>query len=142
MAQSRSFSVPAPLLPAALSVLLVGMYACGSRPGPIVQLEDAHVQHNGGRLYPEHFIVARFRFQGGWTLTGGDQAAFHARSGRSRLYYFADTGAVVAVDGITLRLPAAQHDKWKSASVVLPEKTDHLLRCVEGEVTIDRIEHE
>lgn len=133
---------PAVLVPALISLLLLGMLTVGKSPGSLVQLEDAHVRHTGGRLYPEYFTVARFRFQGGWTFTPGDQATFLIRPGQGRLRYFAVTGAVMTLDGTKLSLSPSPNGKWKTLEVSLPDRHDHVLQAVAGEVTVDRIEHE
>jgi hypothetical protein len=119
-------------------VLAAGAWA-GLQPGPVVELEDAHVEHAGGELYPEMWTVARFRFRGGWTLQSGDSVAFRHRGGMVSLAYYCDQPTVIEVDGETYEVPTGPD--YADLVFVLPETAGdrHKIRCVTGALILDRL---
>lgn len=44
-------------------------------PTRAIELEDPWVEHRGGLLYPERWVIDRTRFRGGWILTEGSSAS-------------------------------------------------------------------
>ncbi len=134
-------SVPAPLIVAALTGLIALGFVAGQEPGRIVQFEDAHVIHDGGDLYPEVFTVARFRFRGGWVVRSGNSMTFLARAGRSRLHYRSASASVIQIGGRAMSLESTG-GRDSSTEVELPLTGRVELRCLSGEVNLDRLEHE
>ena len=61
-------------LGACLPILLVAgtSLAAHRLPTRRVQVEDPYIEHRGGSLWPETWVVARTRFRGGWRLGSGD----------------------------------------------------------------------
>ena len=127
------------LVAATFAVLLTTGFAVARKPGETVELEDAHVRHEGGRLYPEEFTVARFRFRGGWSLGEGERASFRFAGGRSTLWYSADAPATIDLGArrITLQPTAGV---FEAVTIELPSAPDrYTLRCVKGALIVDRI---
>jgi len=60
---------------AALPLLgLAGISLAAHRmPTRVIEVEDPYIVHHGGSLWPEKWVVARTRFQGGWRLRGKDK---------------------------------------------------------------------
>jgi len=131
-----------PVSVALMCVAIVLLVGAGRKPGPVVEFEDAHVEHMGGALYPEQWTVARFRFRGGWALAPGDKLTFKAREGRSVLHYFSTTGALLEVASDELVLPVTLG--WTAVPVTLddvdPER--FTIECISGTAVLDRLQHE
>ncbi len=134
-------AIPAPLVATTLTMLIAIGFTVGRQAGRIVEFEDIHVKHDGGALYPEVFTVARFRFRGGWIVRAGDSLSFLARAGRSRLHYRSDIAAVLQIGGRAISLPSTGGHET-SIDVQLPATGRVDLRCLSGEVNLDRLEHE
>jgi hypothetical protein len=124
---------------AGLCLLIAGLHYVALSPGGVVHFEDSHVRHRGGELHPHVWTVARFLFHGGWTLRPGDQMEFRYRGGESRLFYRAAASAQMLIDDRLVSLPATG-DRFVSIDLTLPEADTHMMRCMSGEVTLDRIE--
>lgn len=108
-------------------------------PGRVVQLEDTHVEHRGGELYPERWTVARFRFRGGWSMPEGAAARFRIEPGDAKLDYRSDQGAVIDLNG--RRWTLAPTEGFGSA-VISIESEEVELSIVEGSLVIDRVTRE
>lgn len=108
------------------------------RPGRIVELEDAHVDHQGGALYPELYTVARFLYRGGWIVNGGESLSFLARGGAATLEYQSEAGATIELAGHAIELPATGRG-YGSVSVVIEQPGRVTLRCLSGSVNLDRL---
>jgi hypothetical protein len=134
-------AVPAPAIVAIAMLLLAFAFEAARRPGRIVQFEHAHVEHQGGELYPELYTVGRFLYRDGWIVRAGDSLSFLVQGGRSQLYYRSTVPSVVEIGGRALSLNSTDgHDT--SVTVELPRSGRVVLRCLSGEVNLDRIEHE
>ncbi len=94
------------LFTAIASLVLAGCVAVAFTPAETVHLEDAHVRKVGGSLYPDEYMVARFRFEGGWEMKAGDSASFKMASGPVRLRYSSTAGASMRFNAITVALPS------------------------------------
>lgn len=130
------------LVAAVLAVLLTTGFAVARRPGERVELEDAHVRHAGGALYPEQWIVARFRFRGGWSFEEGASASFLFAGGPSTLQYSAQAPAAIEIGGRLVEL-APTGASYSSVAIDLPRTPGrYTLRCVKGEPVVDRIDAE
>ena len=128
-------------VPLLLSLFLAAFVLTGRQPGRVVEFEDTHVEHDGGALYPEQFRVARFMYVAGWTLSAGDSAAFNARPGRSYLHYQSNAPARISIGRAVYEL--ASSSAMTSVAIEVPRTTGPVvLRCLSGEVTVDRIEHD
>jgi hypothetical protein len=132
-------ALAAPLLIAVFCLLIAGLHYVAVSPGGVVHFEDSHVRHRGGELHPHVWTVARFLFHGGWTLRPGDQMEFRYRGGESRLFYRAAASAQLLIDDRLVSLPATG-DRFVSIDLTLPEADTHMMRCMTGELTLDRIE--
>jgi hypothetical protein len=124
---------------ALLSLAITAGFAAARVPGEAVELEDAHVRHDGGGLYPEEFTVARFRFRGGWAMHEGTSASFLFAGGRATLWYSAAEPATVQIGGQSVEL-AATGGAFAPAAVELPASPGrYTLECVRGAPVVDRI---
>lgn len=128
------------LLGAALSLLLAVGFKAGTSPAMIVEFEDAHVIHRGGELFPEEYRVARFLYRGGWRLRSGDSLSARFVAGRARLRYSARAETLLEVSGQAYVLPA-------SPDATLALRVDSrsprvVVRCISGDVIVDRMAHE
>lgn len=124
----------------ALAVLIALLGVEGRRAGRVVHLEDAHVQHRGGALYPHEYTVARFQYVAGWRFFPGTEATFLARHGPAKLYYRSDIPARVMIDGVAYALPVSNTPA--AAGVTIARTGRVTLRCIDGSVIIDRLVHD
>lgn len=131
-----------PVSVALICVAIVLLSGAGRTPGPVVEFEDAHLEHLGGSLYPEQWTVARFRFRGGWALAQGDKLTFKARPGRSLLHFFSETGAALSAGGKEVALPVTAG--WATVPVLFHDDgTERIsVECIRGTAVLDRIVHE
>jgi hypothetical protein len=134
-----ALSSRSPLIAAALSAVLVAFLTFGRSPAAVVHLEDAHVIHGGGALDPHEYMVARFRFFGGWKLSAGDSVSFLFRGGPAAIRFLAPEGAVIVVNGRPLTLsPTGPH--WTTIDAQFPADARSTITAVSGVVTLDRID--
>jgi hypothetical protein len=138
-AATRRVSLPAPLVAPLLAVVLCLAAIAGRQPGVRIDFEDAHVTHEGGRLFPVEYTISRFLYDGGWTLDPGNSLSFLARQGPSILRYSSKRGAMIQLAGRAYPLPPADRGAIR---VELSRSGRTTLRALEGEVTLDRMEHE
>jgi hypothetical protein len=124
-----------------LSVGIAAAVTLATMPGRIVHLEDAHVTRHGGELFPHEWTVARFRFEGGWTLREGEAVSFRIRPGQVTIHYESPEGATIALGEREVELPPTRG--WASVSADVPRSRERvMLRVLEGAATFDRIAHE
>lgn len=123
---------------AGLCLLVAGLHRAAITPGKLVHFEDSHVRHRGGELHPHVWTVARFLFTGGWTLRPGDEVEFRYRGGESRLFYRAAAPVRLIFDGKVTDLPGGG-GQFASIDLTLSDAATHMIRCLTGEVTLDRI---
>jgi hypothetical protein len=124
-----------------LSLLLLLFFRDGLRAGKTIELEDAHVVHRGGELFPHEWEVARFNYDGAWRVSAGTELTFRARPGNAALRYTADAPAVIEIDGTRVALPAAA--KHVAVPITLrPRAGRSELKGESGTATLDRIDHE
>lgn len=125
---------------AVLALVLTTGFAVARRPGGRVELEDAHVRHDGGALHPEEWTVARFRFRGGWSFGEGASASFLFAGGPSTLWYSAQAPAAIEIGGRRVEL-APTGASFSSVAIDLPRAPGrYTLRCVKGDPVVDRID--
>jgi hypothetical protein len=124
-----------------LTIALVIFFIFGTKPGKTIELEDAHVAHSGGELFPHEWEAARFNFDGGWRVKSGALLRFGARPGPARLRYTAETNSLLVLDGKPVALPATR--KPGVVAVTLqPRDGRSELSAVSGDATLDRIDHD
>lgn len=109
-------------------------------PGDVVQFEDAHVQHAGGKSYPDVYTMMRATYRGGWVLNAGDSMSFLARDGRHTLDYITGLGATFEIAGRTYTVPAS--DRYASVPVTIPKSGRVTLRVLSGAINADRMTHD
>lgn len=124
----------------AIAALIAAALVAGTRPGSVVEMEDAHVERRGGEIYPEPWTVARFRYTGGWSMNAGDRARFEIEPGPARIRVMTAGGATLRLGGELVRVDPTG-GAFAEVRVVV---TRHVveLEVVEGEAVIDRIEHD
>ena len=126
-----------PLIVAAVVVLGI---TAGMRPGNVVHFEDAHVERLGGELHPHLYQVGRFAYTGGWTMRAGDAVRFRMTPGNAVLHARSDGGARIDAGGAEQVVPATA-GAFAPFRVAIPRDRFEI-RVLEGELTLDRIEHE
>ncbi|MEA2236519.1 MAG: hypothetical protein QOC81_1243 [Thermoanaerobaculia bacterium] len=126
--------------PLALTALLLAAFTCGRKPADRVELEDAHVIHKGGEVFPPEWTVSRFLYQGGWTVRAGDALSFLAKPGRSTLRYQSPGGATIEIGGHAFVLPPTGAIYGYAAINIGAERTE--LHCLDGSATLDWMQHD
>ncbi len=129
------------IVTAIIATVLVALFAAGLQPGRLVHLEDAHVVHEGGELYPELYTVSRFAYTGGWSLGGGDGVRFRMTGGDAVLHARAEVPSRLRVDGNLVEV-APTGGTWVEIPVPLADGASHTIALESGRMTLDRIEHE
>jgi hypothetical protein len=112
----------------------------GRRPGNRIEFEDAHVIHNGGELYPYVFQVQRFAYRGGWIVRPGDSLSFLARKGPSVIEYSTPVRSMIQLGRTAYVLPPTHG--YGSVRVEIVKSGRIELRCLDGVVNLDRMDHE
>ena len=117
--------------------LAFGFHAA-RQPGRTVHLEDAHVIHEGGKLYPEVFTLMRATYRGGWVLEANDSASFLAKEGTHTLHFITGLGATFELAGnaYTVR----PDERYQTITVKIPKRGRTTLRVLSGAVNVDRLE--
>ncbi|HET7711744.1 MAG TPA: hypothetical protein VFL80_07415 [Thermoanaerobaculia bacterium] len=141
LAVFRRRGVPRMLIAPLCALGFAAAVIIGLQPGRRVELEDAHVSHAGGELFPEEYTVARFRFSGGWIVREGDALSFLARKGAATLRYSSPSAAMIELAGHAYPL-AATGEGYGTARVVIPAEGRVVLRGMSGAVNLDRLDHE
>ncbi|MFN2239875.1 MAG: hypothetical protein ABR524_10830, partial [Thermoanaerobaculia bacterium] len=126
-----------PLIAAAVVVLGI---TAGMRPASVVHFEDAHVERLGGELHPHLYQVGRFAYTGGWTMRAGDAVRFRMKPGEALLHVKTDGGARIEAGGGEEVIPATA-GAFAPYRIAIPRDRVEI-RVLEGELTLDRIEHE
>jgi hypothetical protein len=140
---SRFVTVPRMLIAPALALLIALGVVAARRPADRIDFEDAHVEHDGGELYPWVYEVARFAYRGGWLVKPGDSMMFLARGGASTLDYSSQTGATIALADRMYALPRTGGKmEYGSIRVELPRDGRVRLRCIAGSANLDRMVHD
>jgi hypothetical protein len=137
----RFVRVPAPLVAPIIALALVFAFEAGLKPGNTIEFEDAHVIHKGGELYPEVYKVARFLYRGGWILHEGDSVSFLARGGASTLQYACATPVQLEIEGSMMTVPPTGA-KFGTAPVDLARSGRVTIRCINGTIDLDRMDHD
>jgi hypothetical protein len=140
-ANARSIGF-APLLFAAISL---AAFTYGRRPADRVELEDAHVIHTGGELFPSEWTVSRFLYQGGWVVHAGDSLSFLAKPGPSTLRYQSRSGATIEIGGHAFVLPpsgAIYGYTSIDAGISTGSGGRAELRCLDGSTNLDWMQHD
>ena len=126
--------------PVIAAALLVIAFVIGRKPGHRIEFEDAHIEHTGGDLYPRVFQPQRFLYRGGWIVRAGDSMSFLALRGASTLLYRSFVPATIQLGGHAYELPPAP--TYASVAVEVDADGRVELRCLSGEVNLDRMDHE
>jgi hypothetical protein len=122
----------------ASALLLAVAFHVALQPGRTVHFEDAHVRHEGGKLYPDPFTVMRTAFQGGWVLEANHSATFLARQGTHTLHFITGLGATFELAGNAYSVPA--DERYQTITVRIPKAGPTTLRVLSGAINVDRLE--
>jgi hypothetical protein len=120
------------------SIALAAGFTYGRKPGAVIELEDKHVVHDGGKLYPDNYTLMRTEYRGGWVLEAGQSAMFLAQKGTYSLDFITGLGAMIEIGGQAIEVPP--NDRYQSVRVTIPESGTVTLRCVSGAINADRLE--
>ena len=110
------------------------------QPATRIHFEDAHVEHNGGELWPEMYRIIRVAYPGGWVIEAGDSMSFPVREGTWTLHYITGPGTTIEIAGRAYQLPPAI--RYATARVVIPRTGRVTLRCLSGSVNVDRMDRD
>lgn len=128
------------IVPPAVAAIIAIAFFFGRRPGNRIEFEDAHVIHNGGELYPYVFQVQRFAYRGGWIVRPGDSLSFLARKGPSVIEYSTPVRSMIQLGRTAYVLPPTHG--YGSVRVEIVKSGRIELRCLDGVVNLDRMDHE
>ncbi len=131
--------IPAAALAIAFATGITSVALVAKQPSRIVEMEDAHVGHRGGQLYPERWTVARFRFRGGWSMDESSVATFRMKPGTASIDYSSEHGVTIGIGDLQWSLPPTE--PFGTARIEIPEEEVEL-RVIEGAAVIDRVIHE
>jgi hypothetical protein len=120
------------------AIALAAGFTYGRRPATVIELEDMHVKHEGGKLYPDPFTLMRTEYRGGWVLEAGNAATFLAQKGAYSLDFITGLGATIEIGGHTTQV--LPNVRYQTVRVVIPESGRVTLRCVSGAINVDRME--
>jgi hypothetical protein len=137
----RFVRVPAQLVAPIVAIAVAFGFHAALQPAKTIELEDAHVIHDGGELYPHEYTVARFLYRGGWLLHAGESVSFLARAGRSTLYYACATNIIIDVNGRRHVLPPTGV-AFHPAPIDIANSGRVRLSVIDGVVDLDRLDHE
>jgi len=130
--------VPSRIVIPLLACLVATGLMMGRQPAERIEFEDAHVTHDGGELYPEEYMVARFLYPGGWILQNGQSISFLANAGHWRLQYAAQPGTAITVDGQRIELPPTGLH-YGTIAIPIRRGGRVTLKAVAGRVNLDRM---
>lgn len=120
------------------SLALATGFVYGRKPGATIELEDQHVQHDGGKLYPDPFTMDRTSYRGGWVLEANHSATFLAQKGTYSLEFITGLGAMIEIGGHAVQVQPDVH--YQTVRVTIPATGTTTLRCVSGAINVDRLE--
>lgn len=138
---ARFVRLPSHVIVSATALAIACGFVVARQPAATIHFEDAHVVHEGGELYPHEYTPIRFHYRGGWVVNAGETMSFLARQGSHTLHYVTGPGARIVIDGNETRLPPS-HDRYTTARVTVPRTGRVTLRCIEGAVNLDRMDHD
>ena len=130
--QGRRFPIPV----IALVIALVFHFA--QEPGTTIHLEDAHVIHKGGKLYPDKYTMLRATYRGGWVLEPNDSASFLAKAGAHDLHLITGLGATFELAGQTYTV--VPDERYQTIRVHVPKEGRVTLKVLSGAINVDAME--
>ncbi|MGZ5446185.1 MAG: hypothetical protein ACXW5U_31020 [Thermoanaerobaculia bacterium] len=126
------------LVYAIAALALAFAFHVARQPGTTVHFEDAHVLHDGGRLYPDVYTLMRATYRGGWVLEANQSASFLAREGTHTLHFITGLGATFELAGNAYSVkPDA---RYQAVTVTIPKSGRTTLRVLSGALNVDRME--
>lgn len=136
---ARSDRSTTALAAALTAVAIAAGFYVARLPASHVELEDAHVEHRGGKLYPDPYTVMRASYRGGWIFEQpGESASFSARAGTWTLHYITGLGSTFELAGRAYTVPAS--DRHQTLRVTVPQSGRVTLRNLSGAINVDRLE--
>jgi hypothetical protein len=127
----------------ALTIALSGFalalaFHVAQKPGSTIHFEDAHVRHDGGKLYPDVFTLMRATYRGGWVLEANQTASFLARKGTHRLHFITGLGATFELAGSAYSVKPGE--RYQTVTVKIPKTGRTTLMVLSGAINVDRLE--
>ncbi|MBK5258747.1 MAG: hypothetical protein JJE51_04080, partial [Thermoanaerobaculia bacterium] len=128
-----------PLIIPIAAILIAFAFNTAQKPASIVNFEDVHVTHTGGRLDPPEYTMARYYYQPGWILDAGDRLSFLATRGIYRLHYSAPAAVTIKLGSHAYTLEGT-NNKQSVTRVTIDRTGRAELRCLTGALNLDRME--
>lgn len=128
----RAFVIPVVALGLAMA------FSIARQPGRTIHFEDAHVVHDGGRVYPDVYTLMRATYRGGWVLEADDSVSFLAREGTHTLHLITGLGATFEIGGQAYSV--RPDERYQVVRVKIPRTGTATLRVLGGAINADRME--
>jgi hypothetical protein len=138
---SGSLRMTSNVAPFLFALLLLAAFTYGRQSADRIEFEDAHVNHNGGELFPAEWTVSRFLYQGGWVVKSGDTLSFLAKSGPSTMRYQSRTGATIELGAKAFVLTPTGAN-YGYARIAIATSGRVTLRCLDGTANLDWMQHD
>lgn len=107
-------------------------------PGRTVHFEDAHVFHDGGKVYPDAYTLLRSTYRGGWVLEPNQSASFLAREGTHTLHFITGLGATFELAGNAYSV--GPDERYQAITVRIPKSGRTTLKVLSGAINVDRMD--
>ena len=120
------------------ALALAGAFHVARQPGRVVHFEDAHVVHDGGKLYPDVYTLMRATYRGGWVLEANQSASFLAREGTHTLHFITGLGATFELAGHAYSV--RPDERYQTLTVTIPQSGPTTLRVLSGAINVDRMD--
>jgi hypothetical protein len=127
----------APLSIVIFALAIALAFHFGLQPAGRIELEDAHVVKDGGKLYPDQYTLMRATYRGGWVLEPGQSLSFLARKGTYSLHFITGLGATFDLAGRSYVV--GPDDRYQTIPVTIPREGRVTLRCLSGAINLDRM---
>lgn len=121
-----------------VALLFAFAFGVAQHPGRTIHFEDAHVTHEGGKLYPDPHTVMRTAFAGGWVLEPNQSATFLAREGTHTLHFITGLGATFELAGNAYSV--LPDERYQTITVKIPKAGPTTLKVLSGAINVDRMD--
>jgi hypothetical protein len=123
---------------ALLALVLALAFLAARQPGKTIHFEDAHVRHDGGKLYPDVYTLLRSTYRGGWVLEANQSASFLAREGTHTLHFITGLGATFELGGQAYSVNVGE--RYQTIAVRIPKAGRTTLTVLSGAINVDRMD--